>query len=164
MENASNALLMAAGVLVGILLITTIVVSFNGASELAKTYDGKIAKDSLQAFNNNFEKFTMSNSRLQDIITLANFVIDFNAKNEFEENDSNYIHLSLMVSNGREEKLDKKTSKQLVEYMKAKGNNFKMNEDNTEELVGEYQEYIVKLIEYNSLSGKVNKIVFEKVK
>lgn len=164
MENASNALLMAAGVLVGILLVSTIVVSFSGASELAKTYDSKIFTDSLQAFNSNFEKYTTSNTRLQEIITLANFVIDFNSKNEFEKTDSNYIHLIIQNSKGKDEEMDQKTEKQLIEYMKIKGNNFKLSDDGQTEKVGVYQEYICKIIEYHKSTGRVNKIVFEKVK
>ena len=160
MENASNALLIAAGVLVAILLVTSIVVSFSGASELAKAYDTKIVKGTLQMFNNNFEKYTLYNVRLQDIITLAHFVIDHNSKNELEETDAAYIHLTC-----QKEKLDKlKSEKELIEYMLLPGNNFKMTDDGKAEDTTKYQEYTCKEIGYNEYTGLVNEIVFEKAK
>ena len=159
MENASNALLMAAGVLVGILLVTTIVVSFSGASELAKTYDSRIFQDSLQVFNSNFEKYTMANVKLQDIMTLAHFAINFNTKNEFETTNSEYIHVEC-----NKQKLDEMTEQDLIKYMTTLGNNFKLDADGKKEDVTKYQEYKCKTIEYNETTGLVNKIVFEKVK
>ena len=52
MENASNALMMAGGVLIGILLLSVLVVAFNGAADLAKSYDDSVSTTSLQAFKN----------------------------------------------------------------------------------------------------------------
>lgn len=163
MENATNALLIAAGVLVGILLVTTIVVSFSGASELAKTYDSRLSQDALQTFNNNFEKYTLSNARLQDIITLAHFAIDFNQKNEFEESNSGYIHILVKNEIGKTDELNKKTEKELIIYMTEKGRNFKLTADGKED-TNVYQEYTCKNIEYNKSTGMVNKVTFEKVK
>lgn len=152
MENASNALMLAGGVLIAILLVGIIVISFNGAADLAKTYDSKISTTSLQAFNNNFEKYLEGEVDIQEIITMTYFAKNYNTQNELDESDS--IYISVECENIRN--LEKKTDNQLIEFMKE--NTF-VEEDNTT-----FQKYICKSVEYNEETGTITKITFKKDK
>lgn len=152
MENASNALMIAGGVLIAILLVGIIVISFNGAADLAKTYDSRISSSSLQAFNNNFEKYLEGEIDVQEIITMTYFAKNYNTQNELNESDSTYI--SIECENIRN--FEKKTDNQLIEFMKE--NTF-VEDDNTT-----FQKYICKSVEYNEKTGTITKITFKKDK
>lgn len=156
MENASNALMMAGGVLIGILLLSVLVISFNGAADLAKSYDSSIAETSLQTFNNNFEKYTLGEVDIQSIITIAHFAKDYNTKNELTKHDAIYITVEC---DGKD--LDEMTDTELIEFMQA--NTF-YKDDTGKEDATKYQTFICKTIEYNENSNRVNKITFKKVK
>ena len=56
MENASKALLMAGGILIGILLLALMVTLFAGAGSLSKSYDEAKQSEAIQNFNSNFTK------------------------------------------------------------------------------------------------------------
>lgn len=157
MENASNALIIAGGVLIGVLLLSIIVVAFQGAADLAKSYDTSIASTSLQAFNNTFEKFQDSNVNIHDIITLAHFAKDYNTKNLLKNTDSVYI----TVKCGNEE-LQEKTDSELLDFLEA--NTFSKLANGQENSEGNLQKYKCTDIQYNENTKVVTKITFEKVK
>ena len=156
MENASNALVMAGGVLIGILLLSVLVIAFNGAADLAKSYDDSVSSTSLQAFNNNFEKYTLGPVDIQSIITMTHFAKDYNTKNNLVKGDSIYISVVC-----ERKALEEKTDEELIQFMQE--NTFvlddKGNEDRTQ-----FQQFICKSIEYNEGTGTVTKITFEKMK
>lgn len=156
MENASNALMMAGGVLIGILLLSVLVISFNGAADLAKSYDTSIATTSLQAFNNNFEKLTQGEVDIQSIITLTHFVKDYNTKNDLTKNDA--IYISVVCDS---KKLDEMTDTELIDFMQA--NTFYTNSEGKQE-GAKKQTFECKSIEYNENTKMVNSITFKKVK
>lgn len=157
MENASNALIIAGGVLIGVVLLSVIVVAFQGASDLAKTYDTSIASSSLQEFNNTFEKFQDTNVNIHDIITLAHFAKDYNTKNLLEKTDSVYI----TVKCGRVE-LQDKTDSELLEFLED--NTFSKLANGHENTEGNIQKYKCTSIKYNENTKAVTEITFEKVK
>lgn len=156
MENASNALMIAGGVLIGILLVTIIIVSFNGAADLAKSYDSRISATSLQAFNSNFEKYTDGDVDIQAIITMTHFAKDYNTKNELTKDDS--IYISVVCDN---KALEEKTDDELIAFMQE--NTF-LKDDAGKEDKTTFQKYTCKSIEYNENTGTVTKITFKKVK
>lgn len=162
MENASNALIIAGGVLIGVLLLSVIVVAFQGAADLAKSYDTSIASTSLQAFNNTFEKFQDSDVNIHDIITLAHFAKDYNTKNLLEKTDSIYITVKCESTAGKREELQDKTDSELLTFLEA--NTFSKLANGQENSEGNVQKYKCKDIQYNENTGVVTEITFEKVK
>lgn len=154
MENASNALMLAGGVLIAILLVGIIIVSFNGAADLAKTYDSKISSTSLQAFNNNFEKYLDDEISMSDIITMTHFAKNYNIQNELTEDDSIYISIEC---DGKQ--LEKKSDMDLIKYMQE--NTF-VHDDSGNENKELYQTYKCKSVEYNKNTGTITKITFDK--
>lgn len=155
MENASNALMMAGGVLIGILLLSVLVVAFSGAADLAKSYDDSLSTTSLQAFNNNFEQYTLAPVNIQSIITMTHFAKDYNAKNGLVKGDSIYISVVC-----EREELEEKTDEELIQFMQD--NTFVINDQGNEDRT-QFQEFTCKSIEYNEGTGTVTKITLEKI-
>ena len=83
MENASKALLMAAGILIGILILALMVTLFVGSSNLANSYDKTKKAEAIQQFNVNFTKY-LGEDRLtiHEVVTICNFA----------DKDNNKIH------------------------------------------------------------------------
>ena len=81
MENATKALLMAAGVLIGVLVLSLGVVLFNTFGGFASDTQSKVDANELAKFN---EKFLQYNGRtdltVHDIITAKNYALENNNK------------------------------------------------------------------------------------
>ena len=99
MENASKALIMAAEILIGVMIISIGVYLFNSMGEFSSDTSKKIEDARLAQFNNQFLKFygtviTEENGRqkvepvkctIHDIIALANLARKENEQNGFNE-------------------------------------------------------------------------------
>ncbi len=97
MENASKALLMAGGVLIGILVIGALVLMVNQLGNYQKQNVGSEQERQLAQFNQDFTRFTDQNIKGIDIVTLVNKVIDHN-KRSGSVNSLNYdIKITLTI-------------------------------------------------------------------
>lgn len=76
MENASKALLMAGGILVGIIILSLMVTLFSSASIMTKEYDESRLNESVQRFNANFIKYVGKDLTIHDVVTISNFAIE----------------------------------------------------------------------------------------
>ena len=73
MENAAKALLIAAGVLVGIIMLSIGVALFAMFSKQAKSYDKIISENEIQKFNSNFIVYLGETDILaQDVVSAVN--------------------------------------------------------------------------------------------
>jgi hypothetical protein len=118
MENASKALLIAAGILFAILILSLILVVSNNMRDLANADDERIAARQLAAFNAEFEAYNKRAMYGTDVITLVNKAIDNNIKLGVDVDESRwFIDVELKViedmkstriietiSNGRKER------------------------------------------------------------
>lgn len=73
MENASKALLMAAGVLIGILILTLMVTLFLSAREVSSRHDQVKKTEEIEQFNANFTKYVGKDITMHQVITINNF-------------------------------------------------------------------------------------------
>ena len=73
MENASKALIMAAGILVGMLILALMVTLFASAGNLNKSYDQSREASKVQQFNVNFIKYIEKDLTIHDVLTIYNF-------------------------------------------------------------------------------------------
>lgn len=87
MENASKALIMAAGVLIGIIIISMGVYLFGKAAAIPKEYSSKLEKDRLAAFNEKFEVYNREDVSAQDIVTVVNLAVQNNRQYDITEID-----------------------------------------------------------------------------
>ena len=93
MENASKALLIAGGILVGILILSIGVYLFNNYRDVGITYEQSLSATEIEKFNSNFTKFEgRDDITIHEILTLANFA------KQYEEQTG--LHVAIKTSTG----------------------------------------------------------------
>lgn len=100
MENASKALIMAAGVLIGILILTLAVYLFSSFGSNSAEIYAKNEEAQLNQFNTQFTSYIGTDITIYDVITVANLATDNNIFYEFtkrntSEGKDNYISVTL---------------------------------------------------------------------
>jgi hypothetical protein len=81
MENSAKALLIAAGVLIALMVLSILVVAYN---QITSYYSGKndqVVEEQVAAFNKEYEVYNRSNLTGFEMVSLINKVIDYNANN-----------------------------------------------------------------------------------
>lgn len=73
MENASKALLMAASMLIGIILISLLVIMFRNSGNVSSSYDKTISQEEISVFNSNFTKYVGKNLTIHEVKSIINF-------------------------------------------------------------------------------------------
>ena len=73
MENASKALLMAASVLIGIILISLMVIMFMNSGNVSGSYDKTISQEEISVFNSNFTKYVGRNLTIHEVKSIIYF-------------------------------------------------------------------------------------------
>lgn len=110
MENASKALIMAAGVLLGVMLISFAVYLFSTFGSYSNEVYLQMEETRMNAFNSQFTKYYGTEQRenpydsnsdkyyngpilctVQDVVTLAKLARDSNAKYDVYIDDPNYV-------------------------------------------------------------------------
>ena len=77
MENATKALLMAAGILIGIIVITIGVVLFVNYKKIGSSYEQQLKTAEITKYNSNFTKFEgRDNITIYEIISIAKFATE----------------------------------------------------------------------------------------
>jgi hypothetical protein len=90
MENASKALIMAAEVLVGVLIITFGVIMVRAFSNYGAATTASMDDTKRTTFNNQFTKYYDSTTiTIHDIITISNLAQENNYLNEYVKKDAN---------------------------------------------------------------------------
>lgn len=100
MENAVKALIMSAGVLIGLMIVSLGIALFSSLSSYTEDSQKIIEENALQRFNEQFIRFINCENEtsepeftltIQDIVTAANIAYENNKNYELEEaNDNNY--------------------------------------------------------------------------
>lgn len=152
-ENSTNALMIAAGVLISVLIISVAVYLFKSSADFAESYYTEIDSKTTQAFNNEFEIYNTDNVTIQDMVSIANFARDTNIKNGVENDKNNSIYIQVILYNGSKH-LETMDREELYQFMEE--NTFIDNDPAKGE-----QKYKCKGIEYDENTQRVNKITFE---
>ena len=138
MENASKALIMAGGVLIGVLIITLAVYLFVSFGQTSADIHSQNSQKQIDQFNAQFTSYENSDKlTVHDLITVTNFAIE---NNKYYDNDSNYI---VEVYKGNQQT----TSNNLYQSLKKEQDNSK---------------YSCKVTDYHE-NGRVWKIKFPKI-
>ena len=85
MENASKALLIAAGILIGLILITMIIYGHGQISGYYKIKEENKKIEQLAEFNKQFIGYNRNDVRGSDLLSLVNKIADYNILNDDEE-------------------------------------------------------------------------------
>lgn len=116
MENASKALIMVAGVLIGIMILSLAVYLFATFGATSAEMHGQIEQDRINQFNAQFTLYEgKEDITIYDIITVVNLARDSNESYTLTEaKDSNYyITVNAALQTGNENNLEKKDSQYL---------------------------------------------------
>jgi len=141
MENAVKALLIASGVLVGILIISLAVLGHRRISDYYSAKEEAIQFEQLTAFNKQYTPYHRNNVRGSDLLSLINKITDFNKLKDEEE-----IKISIYIPNN--------TETQMIYY------NYSRNKDTKLILLGTtYTQNTINTIlnEANSIEAKYTK-------
>lgn len=99
MENASKALLMAAGVLIGLLVLTSLMFMYNHLKSLPKTQEEILEAEQLVEFNKQYESYNRENLRGTDVISVINKAIDNNKKYDAKDtSDAYYVNVTFILT------------------------------------------------------------------
>lgn len=91
MENASKALIMAGGILIGMIIVSLFVYEMSYMSTTARAYEEEMARTQVLEFNSRFESYAYDSEgndeklKAQDIVTLYNYVQEWNYGGELNE-------------------------------------------------------------------------------
>lgn len=96
MENASKALLMAAGVLIALMTVVLLVVMFDNLSNSQNENVQTTREAQIIEFNNQFTTYLRDDIRGSDMISLMNKVADYNAR-KGDNSDEKYQQMSLTI-------------------------------------------------------------------
>ena len=153
MENASKALIMAAEVIIGVLVLSLMSYLFitfsSNSSEIIKQMD----ENKLTEFNNQYDKYKgKSDVTIYDIVSLASLARENNEYYELENStDSNYYIKVYLDGKGYIEKKENKIKdfeEKMTNLIKEGMNNtYKCNKDD---------------VNYSNVTGRVKEIHFRK--
>lgn len=152
MENASKALIMAAGVLLGVMILALGAFLINMMISYTSDTQKKMDSQILAAFNQQFLKYSSSREiTTHDIVGIANFARTNNEKYDVTEGrGSFYVTVAINMSGFSNAHLERASEEDLIRFMKEAS----LNSDNT------VRYFRCTNVEVDDLSGRVNRIVF----
>lgn len=97
MENASKALLIAAGMLIALMILVLLVMVYNQISSYYKQNSEITANQQLAEFNKKFENYDGREIRGSDLISIMNMIMDYNHR---ESEQKWYQEIKLEINIG----------------------------------------------------------------
>lgn len=101
MENATKALLIAAGMLFAIMVVTLLIMGWNSISNYFQSQNEQTKEVQLAEFNQQFENYANDDIRGSDLLSLANKAIDYNIR-VVQEDATGYKKISINVEMGND--------------------------------------------------------------
>ena len=135
MSNASQALIMAAGILLGVLILALIVTLFANASSLADRYDKAKQLEAVEKYNSVFTQYLSRDLTIHEITTIRHLAED--KKIEIDD------------------KCDGGLSDNINKYTTSIKN--PVAEDGSDNNVQKYR----LTVEFNTATGYINKIIID---
>ena len=120
MENATKALIIAAEVLIGVMILSLAVYLFVTFGQTAKEVDERNAETQLLQFNEQYATYLgRKDLTIYDVISITNKAKENNQVYENNENDENYIVVNINgnINGAAQRDLQKKTEEQLNELI-----------------------------------------------
>lgn len=99
MENATKALLIAAGILLTVMIISLLVIGYNKISSFYQQSEEILTVEQLDKFNKQFQNYNRGDIRGNELISLMNKVIDYNVSQSYQEG-TNYKPIRVEIKIG----------------------------------------------------------------
>ena len=171
MENATKALYMAAGVFIGVLILTAMIFVFRQGGQMLETLDNNNNTLAIEKFNSELIIYNRpgtaeSYNTIFDIVTACNLAYDINRQNDFDNENCVIITLvtktkGTFILDIMEEK-GKIAGEKLTDLIKYYGE----REEKTAvdgSIYYDYKYIFSGIVDYNTNNRKINSIVFEEV-
>ena len=132
MENASKALIMAAGVLIGILILSLAVYLFANFGSASAEAHKQNELNQINQFNSQFTKYEgKADITIHDIVTIANLAKNNNQEHQLtsQTNSNYYIIVNARTTKGTVNSLQNYTSNELDDLVKYELNNLTLRTD-----------------------------------
>lgn len=108
MENATKAMLIAAGVLIGVMILSLGVALFSELQEYVESSHEAMRFTELKAFNNQFTVYLDRELTIQDVVTVANMAhennMEYNITDSIEidevRGDSSSVYVAVYLDGG----------------------------------------------------------------
>lgn len=162
MENAAQALYMAAGVLIGLMILSLGVYLFANFGQTSKELHEQIDFNQITEFNAQFTKFEGIDATIHDVISLANLAVQ---NNKNYPNDPNYtVNVFIDTENVSEDTpMAQQDRQQRIETeMDYQNGNQNGNHDPDTHIYHAYIVNAINGIQYNT-NGRVSAITFTEV-
>ena len=146
MENASKALLMAASVLIGTIILSLAAYLYISFSSSANEMGKQMEEGQLQQFNNRFTSYVdKEDLTIYDVVTVANLARDNNRYYGLSTPEDNNYYIQVICKELSNISIETKADADLKGYLEANDtNNYTCS------------------VEYNQNTGRINKITFNK--
>ena len=163
MENATKALLIAAGVLIAIMVISALVLMFDRISKVSQTEQDALVAQQLTEFNREYEAFNRRDLWGGQIISVMNKMLDNNNKYATLDEDNYMMDISVkftVIDDFFNKKKEGTTYSTLVSFSQKFA-----EAQRTEDQLTELKRKLFKCVsvEYNEETGRVQKMYFEEV-
>lgn len=106
MENASKALLIAAGIFLILLILSLVVLTYNRISSFYQQKHEATVIEQAREFNDKFEGFHRNDIRGTELLSLMNRVIDYNSTQSYFE-DKDYERIKVTITLGGNDILER---------------------------------------------------------
>ena len=141
MENSSKALLIAAGLLLAIMIVSLLVISYNQWSNYQQSKQSSMTEEQIVVFNKEYEAYNRDNVTGFELVSLINKIISFNSNNAvdgalgFNNTDKAYTKMYVKFSVTKiydDETSKSKSDKQYERVFKSKEYDSEYSKTNTE--------------------------------
>lgn len=160
MENASKALLMAAGVLIAVLILSLAVYLFMSFGSESAEFHKQMENDRLNQFNSQFTTYEGKEGiTIYDVMTAVNLARDNNSYYDLTtaSNSNYYVTVNFIKPGISGSNMEKKTDDQLQEILKQENLNSEVEDDG--ETAQRLPEYTCST-QLNPVTGRVNVVTF----
>ena len=117
MENAAKALTIAAGVLIGVIIITIAVYLFTTLGNTSSEVYSKVEQEKIDEFNNQFLKYDgLANCTAHDIVSIANLAKNNNEYYELTEGSGYNYYVNVNVI-GQKNNLERESEEYYTNFI-----------------------------------------------
>ena len=161
MENAARALTMAAGVLIGIMIISIAVYLFTSLGNTSSEIYSKVEQTKIDKFNSQFLKYyRLDTCTAHDIVSIANLAKNSNEYYELEEGSGYNYYVNVIVEDYIDNNGSATTELNFEKLDDAKYTEFIENNSTNEEK-SEIKYFTCTNISQSNITGRVYQITFE---
>ena len=163
MENASKALIIAAGMLIAMMILGLIVLMFNSTQDYQKAEEQLQTEQQLQEFNKQYEAFNKQKLSGSEILSLANKMLDYDDRKKSQGYEELELTVNMKENTFNKGKILKKESFDTivsdVDTIKAKASG---GEKTLKELMAKYNASNIENSDYTNANvsiGELNKYI-----